>query len=155
LPNTGEVVTFDLGLTHNIHLRNQQEIGRRLARWALAHEYDKAIPYSGPRYESMSKENNRCLIQFDYVGAGLQTHDGQPLLGFAIAGADRQWYWANTEIVDKNTVAVFSDDVPDPVAVRYCWPRAINAINLRIPISLFSGMEALRWLTRWIYANGL
>jgi sialate O-acetylesterase len=133
IPNTGMAVTIDIGDWRDIHPKNKQEVGRRLALWALAKEYGrKNLVCSGPLYKSMTVEGDRVRLRFDYVGGGLESRDGQPLNWFEIAGADQQFVKANAKI-DGDTVVVWSEDVPEPVAVRFAWhmvPEPIpNLVN--------------------------
>ncbi len=120
LTNTGMAVTIDIGNPGDIHPRNKQDVGRRLALWALASCYGQDVECSGPLYESMTVEFDRIRVFFTHVGDGLVSKGGGPLTGFAIAGADGRFVWANAEI-EGDTVVVWSDQVPSPVAVRYAW----------------------------------
>lgn len=119
LPNTGRVVTIDLGEANDVHPHKKAEVGQRLALSALGTKYGKNIVYSGPLYESMHIEDNRIRIQFKQVGSGLDAL-GDELKGFAVAGADHVFHWANA-VVEDDTVVVSSSAVPAPVAVRYAW----------------------------------
>jgi sialate O-acetylesterase len=121
LPNTGEAVIIDLGEAQDIHPRNKQDVGKRLARWALARDYEVPVLYQSPSYRSMEKKDGKVAITFDSVGAGLRAFDVREVRGFAIAGADRKFVRAKAAITGKDTVEVWSEDVPDPVAVRYAW----------------------------------
>ncbi len=142
LPNTGQAVTIDVGETGNLHPRNKKDVGERLALIALAKDYRKAIPFSGPVYDSMKVESGKAILSFQHTDGGLTakplpqtdvvnslTHETAPLVrnnpnsqleGFAICGEDRKWVWADAKI-DGNTVIVWSDKVPSPAAVRYAW----------------------------------
>jgi sialate O-acetylesterase len=91
-----------------------------LALWALAKTYGKKLVYSGPIYKSMKIQGRDIILNFDQIGTGLVAQGGQSLKGFAIAGADRKFVWADARI-DGQTVVVSSDKVPEPVAVRYAW----------------------------------
>ena len=119
LPNTGMAVTIDIGDAVDIHPHNKQDVGKRLALVALNKTYGIDVPYSGPMYRSMKKEGNRIRISFDHTDGGLVAKGGK-LKGFAIAGKDKKFVWAEAEI-DGNDVIVWSDKVKDPVAVRYAW----------------------------------
>ena len=103
-----------------IHPTNKQDVGRRLALWALAKVYGKDLVYSGPIYKSMTVEGNKIRLQFDHVGGGLIASDGKPLTYFTIAGADQKFVPA-TAVIDGNSLVVGSDQVPQPVAVRFAW----------------------------------
>jgi len=119
LPNTGMAVIIDIGETDDIHPRNKQDVGRRLALWALAKTYDDDIVYSGPIYKSMTVKKDRIVLRFDHVGDGLVAKGGE-LKGFAVAGQDMKFVWADAEI-KGNKVVVWSDKVLRPIAVRYAW----------------------------------
>jgi sialate O-acetylesterase len=119
LPKTGMAVTVDVGDAGNIHPKNKQAVGRRLARWALVEVYGKFGVPAGPLYKSTARKGNSISIAFENVGDGLVAR-GDKLTGFAIAGADKQFVWADARIVGE-TVAVSSPDVKKPVAVRYGW----------------------------------
>ncbi len=140
LRNMGMAVIIDIGEANNIHPKNKQDVGKRLALWALAKTYGKKLVYSGPIYklmkiekhdilrhaiargEKIEKRDTECVIRlfFDHVGNGLVARGGEPLKGFAVAGADRKFVWADAKI-DGNTVVVSSDEVSKPAAVRYGW----------------------------------
>ncbi len=119
VPNTGMAVAIDIGEADDIHPRNKQDVGKRLALAALAIAYGQKIVWSGPIYRSMRIEGNRIRLFFDHVGSGLVAK-GDKLVGFAIAGKDRKFVWAKAEI-EGDTVVVWSEQVPEPVAVRYGW----------------------------------
>ena len=118
--NTGMAVTVDIGDPGNVHFANKQDVGKRLALWALAGTYSRYIVYSGPLFESSRKENNRIILSFDHVDGGLATRGNQPLKGFQIAGADRVFVEAQARI-EADKVVVKSPRIDDPVAVRYGW----------------------------------
>jgi sialate O-acetylesterase len=120
VPNTGMAVTTDIGNTKDIHPKNKQEVGRRLALWALAKNYGKELVYSGPLYESNQVEGNKIRIRFQHIGGGLVAKEGKPLTHFEIAGADEKFVPAMVTI-DGATVVVSSDQVEKPVAVRFAW----------------------------------
>jgi len=121
IPNTGMAVTTDIGNTRDIHPRNKQEVGRRLALWALAKTYGKPVRvYSGPLYKSHSVEGKKIRVRFTQVGGGLVARDGKPLSHFLIAGADGKFVPATAEI-SGSTVVVSSTEVAKPVTVRFAW----------------------------------
>ncbi len=120
LPDTGMAVAIDIGDANNIHPTNKQDVGKRLALWALAHIHGKNVVCSGPLYQSMEKKDNKIILRFDHIGGGLAAKDGGPLKGFAIAGQDHKFVWADARI-EGDTVVVSSDKVTEPVAVRYAW----------------------------------
>jgi len=119
LPNAGMATIIDIGEANDIHPKNKQDVGKRLALWALAQTHGRDIVYSGPLYKSMEIKGNKALLHFDHIGAGLMTQGG-PLTGFAIAGTDRKFVWAQARI-EGSTVVVSSDKVAEPAAVRYAW----------------------------------
>jgi sialate O-acetylesterase len=120
LPNTGMAVIIDIGEADDIHPRNKQDVGKRLALWSLAKSYGKELVYSGPIFKSMTIKNGKAILNFDHVGGGLIARPNEPLKGFAIAGADRKFVWADAKI-EGNQIVVSSDKVINPVAVRYAW----------------------------------
>ncbi len=134
VPNTGMVVTNDIGNLKNIHPTNKQEVGRRLALWALAKTYGiKNISFSGPVYKSMEIRKRKIIINFNYVAGGLKT-TGESLTEFYIAGSDKIFYPAKAKIADE-TVIVSSTEVKNPVAVRYAFsdtaePNLFNSEGL-------------------------
>ncbi len=139
LSNTGMAVIIDIGDADDIHPKNKQDVGKRLALWALGKTYGQKLVCSGPIYRSMRVEGNRIVLQFDYVGSGLAAVLEEPLKGFAIAASDRKFVWADAKI-EGNTVAVSSTEVSEPVAVRYAWADnpACNLYNKEgLPASPF------------------
>lgn len=152
IKHTGMAVIIDIGQANDIHPRNKQDVGSRLAQWALHQTYGKSdlVP-SGPLYKSHQVEGNAIRLSFDAVGGGLmvgkkegleptqEVTDGK-LARFAIAGADKTWHWADATI-DGGDVVVKSDEVAEPVAVRYAFsmnPAGANLYNKEgIPASPF------------------
>lgn len=120
VPNTGISNTIDIGDAGDIHPKNKQDVGKRLALNALALTYGKKIEYSGPVYKSMKADGNAIRLSFDHVGGGLMAKGGMALTGFAIAGDDKKFVWADAKI-DGSTVVVSSPKVAQPTAVRYAW----------------------------------
>jgi sialate O-acetylesterase len=118
LPNTGMIVTTDIGDAEDIHPKNKQEVGERLARVALAKVYGSKIDYSGPVYKSFTKKGNTITVDFDFKN-GLSAKGGV-LKGFAVAGDDQVFYWADATI-EGGKVVLSSAKVVNPVAVRYNW----------------------------------
>ncbi|MBN1559974.1 9-O-acetylesterase [candidate division KSB1 bacterium] len=119
LPNTGMAVIIDIGEADNIHPGNKQQVGRRLALNALARVYGQDIVYSGPLYKSMRLEGDKIRLNFDHVDGGLLARGGD-LTGFAIAGQDSNFVWADA-VIDGETIIVSSPNVANPLAVRYAW----------------------------------
>lgn len=130
LPNTGMAVTSDVGEANDIHPRNKQDVGLRLALAALNHTYKKNIVSSGPMYESMKTEGNKIIISFSSIGSGLMTKDKYGYLrGFEVAGSDQKYYYAKA-FIEGNKVVVYADNVTAPVAVRFGWYDEISQNNL-------------------------
>lgn len=143
IPHGGMAVTFDLGNPKDIHPGEKLHVGQRLAQWALRNEYgfDDVVP-SGPNYREMKVEGDRIRLMFDYVGSGLavgykNNFDDKDVVlkpeaklnGFAIAGEDRKWFFADA-VIDGDTVVVSSKDVKKPVAVRYAYRTSPIGANL-------------------------
>ncbi len=144
LPKTGEAVIIDLGEASDIHPRNKQEVGRRLARWALARDYQVDIVCQSPRYESMEQKEGKIIVTFKEVGGRIRTVDARKVEGFALAGEDQKWVWAEAKIISKNQVEVSSTAVAAPVAVRYGWANnpVLNLYNDRgLPVTPFRSDE--------------
>lgn len=119
LPNTGVAVTIDVGEADNVHPHNKSAVGQRLSLWALGTTYHQQIVYSGPLFDSQKIEGSTLRVKFKHEGGGLVAH-GDSLRGFAIAGQDHVYHWAQA-VIDGDTVVVSSSDAPTPVAVRYAW----------------------------------
>ena len=129
LPKTGLAVTNDIGEEKDIHPKNKQEVGRRLALWALAKDYGKAgALYSGPIYKGSKTEDGKVRVTFDQA-TGLKTRDGKAPGTFQIVGADQKWQWAKAKI-DGESVVVWNDAVKKPVGVRYAWTAWSKDDNL-------------------------
>ena len=152
ISHTGMAVITDIGEANDIHPRNKQDVGWRLAQWALHQTYgcEDLVP-CGPLYKCHKVENGAIRVTFDHVGSGLMVGEkagleptkevpDDQLKRFAIAGADKQWHWADATI-DGATVVVKCPDVPEPVAVRYAYtmnPAGSNLYNKEgIPASPF------------------
>ncbi|MGF1638358.1 MAG: sialate O-acetylesterase [Cyclobacteriaceae bacterium] len=130
LPNTDMAVTIDIGEADDIHPRNKLDVGERLAKAALHKTYGKDLVHSGPMYKSMKIEGNSLRIAFDHVGSGLEIKDRYGYLkGFAVAGVDRKFHWAKAKI-EGDEVVVYSENVLEPVAVRYGWADNPDDVNL-------------------------
>ena len=122
VPNCGLAVTTDIGDAQSPHPLNKQEVGRRLALIALAGTYGKDLVYSGPMFTAAEAEGGRMRLRFKHVHGGLVAGGGGALTGFAVAGADRRFVWAEAR-VEGDTVVAWSKQVPAPVAVRYAWAQ--------------------------------
>lgn len=152
LPHTGMAVTTDIGDAKDIHPKNKQDVGKRLALWALAKDYQKDLVYSGPLYKSMKQEGSKIRIHFDHVGSGLMTGQktgldpvketkGADLARFAIQDEAGKWHWAQAKI-EGETILVWHDDVKSPQHVRFGYesnPAGINLYNKEgLPASPFT-----------------
>ncbi|MEJ0107087.1 MAG: hypothetical protein WDO19_33125 [Bacteroidota bacterium] len=121
LPQTGQAVIIDIGEANDIHPRNKQDVGYRLALAAEKVAYGKDIVYSGPVYQTMKTEGNKIILGFTNTGSGLWAKDKYGYLkSFTIAGEDQKFVWAKAYI-DGDKVIVYSDEIKNPVAVRYAW----------------------------------
>jgi sialate O-acetylesterase len=139
LPDTGMAVTNDIGDPKDIHPKDKQAVGKRLALWALAKTYGKQIVYSGPLYKSMSIDGSKIRVKFEHVGGGLVARNGKPLDWFTIAGDDKKFVDA-VAIIDGDSVVVSSPKVPKPVAVRFAFNQIAepNLQNVEgLPASAF------------------
>lgn len=139
LEGTGMAVTMDIGNLTDIHPKNKQEVGRRLALWALANDYQQDVVYSGPVYQEAVVEDGKMRLTFDHTGSGLATSDGQPPSHFEMAGEDKVFRPAMA-VIDGDDVVVTSEKVSAPVAVRYAFssdaqPNLMNKEGL--PASSF------------------
>jgi len=119
LPKVGIAVITDVGEEKDIHPKKKAPVGARLAVAARAIAYGERIEYSGPQYKSMRVKGDKAVLSFDHAGSGLAARDGE-LKGFAIAGEDHKFVWAQAEI-EGDKVLVHSPAVSKPVAVRYGW----------------------------------
>lgn len=120
-PNTGMVVTMDIGNPGNIHPKQKKPVGERLALLALKHDYgQKNLIASGPMYAGYSVEIGTVRLRFKEIGGGLVAGDGKSLTHFTIAAADKSFVEANA-VIDGETIVVSSDQVKNPTAVRFAW----------------------------------
>jgi len=123
-------VTIDIGESNDIHPKNKQDVGSRLAAIALAQVYGMKMEYGGPVYQSMTVTENKVVLEFSHIGSGLTIKDKSGFIhGFEIAGSDHKFYSANA-IIKNNEVTVWSDQVLKPQAVRYGWADDAGAANL-------------------------
>ena len=142
VPGTAMTVNVDLGDWNDIHPMNKKDVSHRLVLAAQKVAYkDRKVVYSGPLYKSMKVKGNKVDLSFSNTGSGLIAKDGKELRYFAIAGADKKFVWAKAEIIG-NKVIVWSDDITNPVAVRYAWsdnPEGANLYNKEgLPASPFN-----------------
>jgi sialate O-acetylesterase len=134
VPRTGMAVITDWGDSADIHPRNKQVVGHRLALWALSHDYgQQKMAYSGPVYQDFKVENGQAHLRFEHTEGGLVAQSG-PLREFTIAGADSVFRPAQARI-EGRTLVVWSDAVKQPVAVRFAWkdiphPNFFNGAGL-------------------------
>jgi sialate O-acetylesterase len=138
LPNTGMAVTIDIGDPNNIHPTNKQDVGKRLALWALANVYHRAVAGSGPRAVAVKVSGGEMIVSFEHDHGGLVARNGA-LRGFELKGRDGSWVKADAKIVGA-TVVVSHPEVPAPLAVRYAWadnPDAILYNAAELPASPF------------------
>ena len=143
LKNTGMAVIIDIGEEKDIHPKNKQDVGKRLALNALAKDYGRDVAWSGPMYKRVHFKKGEAHLWFDHA-CGLTTQGNAPLKGFAVAGADRKFVWADARIEGKKVV-VSSPQVPNPVAVRYGW-----ANNPECTLTNASGLPASPFRTdKW------
>jgi sialate O-acetylesterase len=126
-PKTAMAIATDLG--SDTHPINKSGYGDRASRVALGLAYGKKIEYYGPVYESHKVDGNRLLVKFSHVGQGLAFKHGDKLQGFAIAGEDKKFYWADATI-EGDMVIVSSPQVAKPAAVRYAWGQTHPWANL-------------------------
>jgi sialate O-acetylesterase len=137
LPNTGMASAIDIGDAKDIHPKNKQEVGKRLALNALKMTYGKEPEYAGPTYESMKVEGSKVILTFSYTADGLKVNNKYDYVnGFTIAGADQKFHWAKASVTGKNTVVLSSDEVKVPVAVRYGWADNPDDLNLYNSVDL-------------------
>lgn len=119
LPNTGMAVIIDIGEAKDIHPKNKQDVGKRLAQNALSKHYSRNIVPAGPLYKDIEFKSGKAILSFNNIGKGLMIK-GKILKGFAISGKDNNFVWATADIKD-NKVIVWNDKIKKPVAVRYAW----------------------------------
>ncbi|MDX2108844.1 MAG: sialate O-acetylesterase [Verrucomicrobiota bacterium] len=129
LPNTAVAVAIDVGDANDIHPRDKQSVGHRLAVAARAHIHGEKIEWSGPVFEKFTVEGTKARIHFTHA-KGLTTNDGTPPKGFVIRGANTGWHFATTQL-DGETVLAWHDKVEKPTTIRYAWANnpAVNLYN--------------------------
>jgi sialate O-acetylesterase len=119
-PRTAMAVTLDIGEAKDIHPREKQEVGRRLALAALKVVYGRDVLAYGPTFAAAVRDGAAIKVRFTNVAGGLTTSDGRPPKGFMVAGVDRIWRAAEARIEGGNVV-VSNGEVAEPIAVRYGW----------------------------------
>ena len=142
IPNTGMAVTNDIGNFEDIHPQNKQDVGKRLALWALAKDYGRdQIVYSGPIYKSVNFEGDKAVVGFSHYGSGLTTRDGKSPDWFELAGSDGVFHKAQAKIVSADSVEAWADNVKEPKIVRLGWDKSAtpNLMNKEgLPTPAFS-----------------
>ncbi len=132
LPNVGQAVAIDIGEADDIHPRNKQEVGRRLALAARKIAYGEELISSGPIYQNHEVKDGRIIVSFEHLGGGLRVDNPYGYVNaFAIAGADKQFVWAKA-ILRDNQVVVWHDAIKEPQYLRYAWagnPADANLYN--------------------------
>ncbi len=142
LTNTGMAVTIDIGAPDNIHPKNKQDVGRRLALAARAIAYGEKIEYSGPMFRQAIPQGSSIRVYFDHTGTGLVAKGGE-LSGFEVAGPDGKFVPA-AAVIEGKTVVVSGGTVPFPAHVRYAWKDnpECNLYNVEgLPASPFESPE--------------
>ena len=135
IPNTGMAVTTDISNLRDIHPKNKQDVGKRLALWALAKNYGKKdITYSGPLYKSLEIIKGRAVLHFDHA-EGLKSRDGKPLTHFEVLSKDGKWLVAGAYTHENKIVIAGAKAVPEPQGVRFGWdqraePNLVNGAGL-------------------------
>lgn len=130
LPNTGMAVAIDIGEADDIHPKNKEDVGKRLALDALNLAYRKDLVASGPVFSSVEFKEGKSYVSYSSIAGGLITKDKYGYVrGFQIAGADRKFHWAKAAI-EGDKVLVFSESVPEPIAIRYAWSTNPGPLDL-------------------------
>ena len=138
---TGMATTIDIGDANDIHPRNKKDVGQRLWLNAKKVSFEDDVVASGPLYLSHEFNDNEVTLSYDNLGGGLQTNDGNVPVGFAVAGADQVFYWADAQIVNEQIV-ISAEEVSNPVAVRYAW-----AVNPETNLYNVEGLPAVPFRT--------
>lgn len=146
VPNTGLAMTIDIGDPKDIHPRNKQEVGRRLSLVARNKVYgERDLVFSGPAFSEMQVElpkGDKIRLYFKHVHGGLTIKPGdEKLTGFIVAGADKNWVWADA-VIEGDTIVVSSSEVPLPKYVRYGW-----AWNPKVNLFNKDGLPAITFRT--------
>lgn len=126
-PNTGMAISSDLG--NGVHPTNKSGYGHRAADVALGMVYGRPVEYYGPVFAGLTADAGKLRVRFTHVGKGLAYRHGDKLQGFAVAGADKVFHWADA-VIEGDTVVLSSAQVPKPVAVRYAWSNQRTWANL-------------------------
>jgi sialate O-acetylesterase len=129
VPYAAMAVITDVGDERDIHPKQKEPVGERLALAARGLAYGESVKWSGPEFDAMKIENGKAILRFRPRNGGLETPNGEEVKGFTIAGEDRRFYNAKAKI-EGNSVVVWSENVANPVAVRYGWAN-FPVVNLR------------------------
>ena len=129
LPNTGMAVTIDIGEAYDIHPKNKQDVGKRLGIASMKAAYDIDTLHLSPQYDPSQTVNDSIIIYFKNTDSLITKDKYGYVRGFTIAGNDSVFHWAKTYI-KNNSVVVYSDEVKQPVAVRYAWANNPGALDL-------------------------
>lgn len=141
LPNTGIATAVDVGEADNIHFKNKEAVGYRLALNALSKTYGMDVPFSGPAFKEIKVKGGKIIVYFNHADGGLETNDGKVPRGFAIAGIDGKYKWAEAKI-KGHTIVLWNNSISEPVSVRYAW-----ADNPDINLYNGAGLPALPFRT--------
>jgi sialate O-acetylesterase len=130
LPKTAMAVILELGTPDNIHPHNKKPVGNRMANAAMKMVYDFKNAPQSPLFKSYTIVGNEVHIHFTNVGTGLSVRDDSLLKGFAIAGADKAFVWADAKIIRKDEIVVSAQSIKEPASVRYAWANSPVEANL-------------------------
>jgi sialate O-acetylesterase len=144
IPNSGIAITMDIGEADYIHPPKKKEVADRLLFNALHQTYGyKTVDFAAPIFNSQEIKEGGILLKFKNAERGLYTHD--QLEGFEIAGEDRVFHPANAKIVNHRVVFVISDDVPNPIAVRYAWRNWVVGTLFDVSLLPASSFRTDNW----------
>lgn len=135
IPNTGMIVTTDIGNLNDIHPKNKQDVGLRLALLALKNTYGKSdVVANGPKFKSLKTEGDTLRVTFENTAGGLKSRDQKPLTWFEIIGPETDFTKANA-VIDGDSVILSAPGVKSPVAMRFSWskeaePNLVNGAGL-------------------------
>lgn len=131
VPKTGMATIIDIGDAKDVHPKNKKDVGDRLWLSARKVSYGESLVYAGPTYQSYKVKGRKVILSMDQIGGGLKTSDNQKPKGFAIAGEDSVFYWADA-VIKGDKILLSSDQVDKPVAIRYAWADnpAVNLYNM-------------------------